>query len=62
MTEYPASRVSFDLPLPDFSRKIEGDVARRVVTERFWFIPNFVLLSSSIVSVSGATFSFCRNQ
>ena len=38
---YPASRVSFDpprkigkgketLPLPDFSRKIEGDSARRV--------------------------------
>ena len=43
--DYPASRVSFDLPrqigkrketllpLPDLSRKIEGDSARRVVED-----------------------------
>ena len=32
MVRYPASRVSFDLPsLPDLSRKIEEDSARRVM-------------------------------
>jgi len=31
--EYPASRVSFDLLLPDLPRKIEGDSARRVKYE-----------------------------
>ena len=46
VVDYPASRVSFDLPsflsfllpLPDFSRKIEGDSARRVVVDIFIFI------------------------
>ena len=33
-TKYPAGRVSFFLPLPNLSRKIEGDSAPRVTTKK----------------------------